>query len=319
MKKKRNSEVRLKDRLFNAGYGIGASIVILGALFKLMYWEGANEMLIIGMVTEAIIFALSAFERPLKSYEWDKIFDFESGRLGNGWQANSMIQQMPDGTSSGQMQNSQFSATPQTPSSQPEFAGEVQARVAPSAIQVEGLSDADAQKLNASIQNLARTAEQLNEIASFSLETERFAASIQQISQSTSKYAENQSSLIEATQQLQEAYQRIGADTENIEINTKEYRNRVERINSNLAGMNSIYEIQLKDIHAQSVHFHNQTEISKKMSDEMQMVTGEISKLKNVSDDFSTATRQLKTNANELAENIAKLNAIYGNMLNAMN
>ena len=48
------------------------------------------------------------------------------------------------------------------------------------------------------------------------------------------------------------------------------------------------------------------------------MVTGEIGKLKNVSDDFSLATQKLKTNANELADNIAKLNSIYGNMLNSM-
>jgi len=43
-----------------------------------------------------------------------------------------------------------------------------------------------------------------------------------------------------------------------------------------------------------------------------------MSKLKNVSDDFSSATEKLKTNANELADNIAKLNSIYGNMLNSM-
>lgn len=43
-------------------YGIGASIVLLGALFKLMHWEGAGPMLIIGMSTEAVIFFFSAFE-----------------------------------------------------------------------------------------------------------------------------------------------------------------------------------------------------------------------------------------------------------------
>ncbi|MDX9748998.1 MAG: hypothetical protein RBT57_10905, partial [Paludibacter sp.] len=143
--------------------------------------------------------------------------------------------------------------------------------------------------------------------------------SIQHISQNTARYAESQESLVEATGKLQQIYERIGEDTEKIEVNTQEYRNKVERINSNLAGMNSIYEIQLKDIHAQSVHFHNQTEISKKMTDEMRLVTGEIGKLKNVSDDFSLATEKLKHNANELADNIAKLNQIYGNMLNAMN
>lgn len=43
-------------------YGIGASIVLLGALFKLMHWTGASLMLVFGMTTEAIIFFCSAFE-----------------------------------------------------------------------------------------------------------------------------------------------------------------------------------------------------------------------------------------------------------------
>ena len=180
------------------------------------------------------------------------------------------------------------------------------------------MSDEDAEKLNQSIQNLTRTASQLNEIASFSLETEKFAESIRNISENTARYAKSQDALINATTNLQDIYQRIGSDTEKIEFNTQEYRSKVERINSNLAGMNSIYEIQLKDIHAQSFHFHNQTEISKKLSEEMTSVTGEISKLKDISDDFTLATEKLKINANELADNIAKLNSIYGNMLNAM-
>ena len=43
-------------------YGLGGAIVILGALFKLMHWEFASEMLIIGLGTEAFIFVISAFE-----------------------------------------------------------------------------------------------------------------------------------------------------------------------------------------------------------------------------------------------------------------
>ena len=43
-------------------YGYGASVVILGALFKIMHWPGCDTMLIIGLSTEAIIFGLSAME-----------------------------------------------------------------------------------------------------------------------------------------------------------------------------------------------------------------------------------------------------------------
>ena len=43
-------------------YGWGASIVILGALFKIEHWPGASQMLILGLGTEAVIFFFSAFE-----------------------------------------------------------------------------------------------------------------------------------------------------------------------------------------------------------------------------------------------------------------
>ncbi len=311
MKRIGSVKIPARERIFNAGYGLGASVVILGALFKLLHWNYADQMLMVGMFTEAIIFAVSAFERPFKTYEWDKIFDFESGKI------DLNLEGFATGNGNGASGNreSQTSVTAPVHQGFPETSYNPAAPLR----QIEGLSDEDVDRLSKSIQQLAKTAEQLQTIAAFSLETERFAQSIQHISQNTARYAQSQESLVEATGKLQQIYERIGEDTEKIEINTQEYRTKVERINSNLAGMNSIYEIQLKDIHAQSVHFHNQAEISKKMSEEMQLVTGEIGKLKNVSDDFSLATEKLKHNANELADNISKLNQIYGNMLNAMN
>lgn len=50
------------QRRFNILYNLGASIVILGALFKLLHWNYADTMLIVGMGTEALIFFLSAFD-----------------------------------------------------------------------------------------------------------------------------------------------------------------------------------------------------------------------------------------------------------------
>ena len=55
-------------------YGIGAAVVILGALFKINHYTGANEMLIIGMSTEAIIFFFSAFEPPHVEPDWSLVY-----------------------------------------------------------------------------------------------------------------------------------------------------------------------------------------------------------------------------------------------------
>ena len=55
-------------------YGLGAAVVIAGALFKIMHWPGANEMLILGMGTEVIIFVISAFEPPHMDLQWEKVY-----------------------------------------------------------------------------------------------------------------------------------------------------------------------------------------------------------------------------------------------------
>jgi gliding motility-associated protein GldL len=55
-------------------YGWGASIVIIGALFKIMHWPGANAMLIAGLGTEALIFFISVFEPIHAEYDWTLVY-----------------------------------------------------------------------------------------------------------------------------------------------------------------------------------------------------------------------------------------------------
>ena len=55
-------------------YGIGAAIVLVGALFKLTHWPGANIMLTVGLMTEAIIFVFSAFEPPHVEPDWSLVY-----------------------------------------------------------------------------------------------------------------------------------------------------------------------------------------------------------------------------------------------------
>jgi len=61
-------------KTFNYLYSIGASIVILGSLFKLLHVTGADLMLIIGMGTEAFIFFVSAFDEPTKEPNWENVY-----------------------------------------------------------------------------------------------------------------------------------------------------------------------------------------------------------------------------------------------------
>lgn len=60
--------------VMNFIYGAAAAVVIVGALFKILHWPFANEMLIIGMFTEAFVFLISAFDAPADDYEWERVY-----------------------------------------------------------------------------------------------------------------------------------------------------------------------------------------------------------------------------------------------------
>ena len=55
-------------------YGLGAAVVMMGAMFKFLHLKGADLMLIIGLTTEAVIFAISAFEAQPKDYDWALVY-----------------------------------------------------------------------------------------------------------------------------------------------------------------------------------------------------------------------------------------------------
>lgn len=64
----------LPKKVMNFAYGMGAAVVIIGALFKLMHWPGASIMLIVGLGVEAFIFALSAFDPVDKELDWSLVY-----------------------------------------------------------------------------------------------------------------------------------------------------------------------------------------------------------------------------------------------------
>ena len=76
----------------NMVYGLGAAVVILGALFKIMHWPGGNGMLIAGLVTEALVFTISAFESVDDEYDWSLVYP----ELAGGQQSASRKQEAKD-------------------------------------------------------------------------------------------------------------------------------------------------------------------------------------------------------------------------------
>lgn len=77
-------ESKTGKNIMAKAYGIGAAVVILGALFKILHWPFANEMLIVGMGVEAVIFFVSAFEPIHEEWDWSLVYPELAGMEGEG-------------------------------------------------------------------------------------------------------------------------------------------------------------------------------------------------------------------------------------------
>lgn len=82
------AQSKSSKKLFNMAYGLGASIVILGALFKILHWElgplNGGLLLAVGLITEAIIFAISAFEPVDDDLDWSLVYPELAGGASGG-------------------------------------------------------------------------------------------------------------------------------------------------------------------------------------------------------------------------------------------
>lgn len=272
-------------RIIGAAYSLGASIVILGAMFKILHLTGSSYMLGFGMTVEAIIFALGVFDKPVKEFEWNKVFDFESEKL----RSNNLV------------------PTPQVESK--------------SSLKVnysETISDEDVKKLSEGIRNLSSTADQLNALTSVVKSTDKLTSNLDNASEMTSKFILSQEQLNNATSQLQSSYQSINNGMEVVDKNTKQYAGKVEEINKNLSSINSVYEIQLKNIQAQSEGLTKQNEVIKAVSVDLNQISSSMDKLKLTTQNISEQTELYKSGTEKLVKQVADLNLVYGNMLNAL-
>ena len=73
-----------KVTVTNMIYGLGAAIVIVGALFKIQHWPFGSEILTLGMIVEALVFTYSAFERQQAELDWSLVYpELAGGMMSN--------------------------------------------------------------------------------------------------------------------------------------------------------------------------------------------------------------------------------------------
>ena len=91
-------------KLFNMAYGLGASVVILGALFKILHWElgplNGGILLAVGLITEALIFAISAFEPVDDEYDWSLVYPELAGGASMGVARSNEAQEIKEAEAS---------------------------------------------------------------------------------------------------------------------------------------------------------------------------------------------------------------------------
>jgi len=277
-----------------AAYSLGASVVIIGAMFKILHLPYAGQMLGIGMSVEAFLFALGIFDQPHKDYEWDKVYDFEGNSnalISGDVPTQSQSQSTGIVTNSSRSVGLNYSET---------------------------INDEDVKKLSEGIKNLTTTAQQFNSLSNVFGATDLFVKNIEGAVQSTQKFVKNQDSLNTATGLLSNSYQGISDGMEAVEKNTKLYAGKVDNINKNLSSINSIYEIQLKNIQAQTEGITQQTDRLRTVNEELNAIVGDVQKMKSATTLAVVETENYKDGTTKLAKQIAELNHVYGNMLNAL-
>ena len=102
------AQSKKQKQLMNFVYGMGAAIVIIGALFKIQHISldlgvfqlSGGVMLTIGLVVEAFVFAISAFERVEEDLDWTKVYPelgADGVKSGKELGAQGLLSQKLDG------------------------------------------------------------------------------------------------------------------------------------------------------------------------------------------------------------------------------
>ena len=266
-------------RVVGAVYSLGASVVIIGAMFKILHLPGAGITLGLGMVTEAILFAIGIFDKPHVEYQWQNIFPALLEKEAKPLQIN--------GTVGGKSTNDSF-------------------------------SNEDMKKMADGLKNLSETANQLASLSGVVASTDELSANLKAASDAAAGYVASQANLNVATKGLENSYQSISADMETVVKSTKNYGEKMESVNAHLASINSVYELQLRNSQAQSEAIGEQSEKFGMVANHMNNICNEMGKMQNAATVAAEEADKYKVAATKLSQQVAELNKVYGNMLNAL-
>jgi gliding motility-associated protein GldL len=234
-------------------YGIGAAVVIVGALFKINHYPFASEMLIVGLGTEAIIFFFSAFEKPHEEPDWSLVYPELATPADGSPPKKNLTGQLDD------------------------------------MLQEANIESELIERLGDGMRHLGEQATKMGEAADVSSAAQDYGNALNSATTNVSQLADDYSKVSESLTGLEAAGEMSST-----------VGSAMQQMTENLTSLNDMYGAQLEQM---------------KVNAELYTGMGEL--VQNLNDSVED-TKLYKENIAELSKNLASLNTVYGNMLNAM-
>lgn len=285
------------QRFFNFAYSIGAAVVIWGALFKILHLPGGNTLLSIGMGTEVLMFLLTAFDRPEKTYKWEEVFPV-------------LATHDPDdavdlsGGGGGIYINNGGTAEDGTDAAVYDSVSGAQARAAVGLPAGIDLSEEDTRSLSESIAKMSAASDQLSRMAELTDATQQYLSQMSTISEQMQRLAETTTALNQVSETLLGSYRAITDNSENITQSSTGYVQQMEDLNKNISGLNTIYEIQLKSISSQL--------------DSIDRVNRGLKDIRDMYEKSAAESAHYCDETEKMARYMKQLNSVYEKMIKAM-
>lgn len=257
------------QRFFNFAYSIGAAVVIWGALFKILNLHGGNVLLSIGMGTEVLMFVLTAFDRPPKEYHWEDVFPALKGTPQGAEEA-------PEGVAEALRDNPVLKQQ-----------GVVAAPVVNAAVtSVQGMPQTDATV--SGVEDITKT--YIERMASVAADMDRLHAVT--------------STLAQASETLLESFRAITENSAAISESSHGYVTQMQNLDRNIAGLNTIYEVQLRGVSSQV--------------DAIDRVNRGIKDMRDMYEKSAAQSVRYCEETERMARYMQQLNSIYERMVEAM-
>ena len=268
-------------------YGFGASIVIVGALFKIQHYPGAGFMLGFGLLTEAVIFFFSAFEPLPAEYHWQNVYP----ELLDD--PEDFAEKNPELKAGGVKKNALVGAA--APATDGKAFAELNKMIEDCAGKnvFQNLGQ-NFQKFNESIVDLKDVSNSAAASKDFEANLRTASDSLKSASTAFSGIGSTVEDVNNAMSNAQSAFSKAAdIDFTALADGNKQYNQSIKSLNGNIEAINQVFELQLQEVDFE----------------------GMIKELKGA----ATGAQTYSAEVNKLSKNLAALNTVYGNMLTALN